>query len=190
MKTKVCSICNKEKPLSSYYKNNNYKDGLMSKCKKCFFNKDRIAYMKKYRKDNREQIKIYQGKYFIENKEKVRKLKRDWHKKNDYKYNTIENKIRNSESRKELYKKRISAWIDILSKHNYTKCKICGFNEDFCAIDLHHINGNPNKIIFSRYYKNKVTKERIDYILKETIPLCANCHRMIHHSEKYKNYKF
>ena len=36
MKTKVCSNCNKELPLSEFYRHPTMKDGFVGKCKECY----------------------------------------------------------------------------------------------------------------------------------------------------------
>lgn len=46
-KTKLCTVCNKEKSVDNFYKNSKSKDGLGHRCKNCF---------KLYYKNNRELI--------------------------------------------------------------------------------------------------------------------------------------
>jgi len=55
---KVCSKCGRSLPLSEFYKNKNYKDGLRSHCKNC-----RKEYQKEYRKTHKEQQKEYKKEY-------------------------------------------------------------------------------------------------------------------------------
>jgi hypothetical protein len=53
IETKVCTNCGVEKPISEFYKNKNIRDGFTCWCKKC----DSDSH-KKYRKNNKEIIKI------------------------------------------------------------------------------------------------------------------------------------
>ena len=53
MKTKVCSSCNQEFPISEFYAQSDHKHGVMSMCKKCFnqfcierWRKRKIKYVK------------------------------------------------------------------------------------------------------------------------------------------------
>ena len=50
IKTKVCTTCGKELPLSEFYQNKMYSDGLTCKCKECA-----RQYNKEYSKRKREE---------------------------------------------------------------------------------------------------------------------------------------
>lgn len=51
------------------------------------------------------------------------------------------------------------------------KCQICGFAEDFCALDFHHINGDDKK---TKNFIGQVKKYPWLFAL-----VCSNHHRMI-----------
>ena len=57
MKTKVCSKCQEEKPLSEYTKNKKCKFGVNSFCKICKSKQNKI-----WREQNKERIKIREEK--------------------------------------------------------------------------------------------------------------------------------
>tara|TARA_R110000782_G_C14565636_1_gene386720 strand:+ start:48 stop:611 length:564 start_codon:yes stop_codon:yes gene_type:complete len=53
---KICAKCKEEKEFTEFYKNKTNKDGYFGHCKDCH-NKTGREYSKKYRKNNKEQIK-------------------------------------------------------------------------------------------------------------------------------------
>lgn len=69
MKTKICTICKKERELSLFSKHIRAKDGLHHDCKIC---------ASEYRKANKERIAIYNKQYEINNPEK----RKEWVMKN------------------------------------------------------------------------------------------------------------
>jgi len=73
MKTKICSRCKKEKPITEFYKDKNTKDGLTCWCKEC-----KEEYGKKYCQKNKEKTRKYKRKYnreyYQNNKERIREL--------------------------------------------------------------------------------------------------------------------
>lgn len=74
-KTKACSKCGEEKPLTEYNKDKRMKDGLRKFCRVCG-----KAYYRKYREENPEKVIAYRKKWKKENREKVRADKRKWAK--------------------------------------------------------------------------------------------------------------
>jgi hypothetical protein len=92
METKVCSKCEKEKPLLEYNVCSRVKDGRKAECRECqrisgkkyrFENKEKIKeYNTKWNKENQEYYKKYFEEYYTVNydKEKERKLK--WSREN------------------------------------------------------------------------------------------------------------
>ena len=56
------------------------------------------------------------------------------------------------------------------------KCNICGYNKNFAALELHHINGKDKE--------EKLLSRSLIYleqIIGKLQLLCANCHREKHH---------
>lgn len=86
MKTKICSKCGKEKPITEFYKDKSSKDGLYYWCKECSckHNKERyrknkkkiIEYIKKYRRDN--PIKVWCKDTIRNHKQKRYKVLFNW----------------------------------------------------------------------------------------------------------------
>jgi len=74
MKTKVCSKCKKEKPLSEFYKDKATRDGLHSWCKVCKDTRQRKWFQKNIEKQ-RERLRPYHRRWRKEHKEKVRNWK-------------------------------------------------------------------------------------------------------------------
>tara|TARA_R100001510_G_C7580348_1_gene153575 strand:+ start:79 stop:801 length:723 start_codon:yes stop_codon:yes gene_type:complete len=91
-KTKVCSKCKDEKPITEFNKDKGNKDGHRSNCKVCRRksqkkhyedNREKIkARSKKYREENREKVKARRKKYYEENLEKVRASQKKYYEEN------------------------------------------------------------------------------------------------------------
>lgn len=81
MKSKICTKCGIEKPLSEFYNRKQTKDGKRSACKDCinFSNK-------KWINENREKYSQYQRKYLKENKEHFAGLRKKYRKENPERY--------------------------------------------------------------------------------------------------------
>ena len=88
MKTKVCTKCGEEKPLSKYYKQKGGKFGVKAKCKSCASNEDRLYYEKNrearlaYYQNNKEKIKIYSESYRETNRGVIREKYRKHYEEN------------------------------------------------------------------------------------------------------------
>lgn len=94
MKTKVCTKCGRELPLSDFYNNKSKKDGKASDCKYCY---------KEYNEANKEKIKEKRKEYYEKNKEKFK----EYYKNNEdhYKKYYESNKERKKEYDKEYREK-------------------------------------------------------------------------------------
>lgn len=75
--TKTCSDCKAEKPFSEFNKNGSRKDGLQANCKACKRDR-RLAdaesiseYQKNYRRENREDLKVWHRQNYEENREQI-----------------------------------------------------------------------------------------------------------------------
>lgn len=63
-------------------------------------------------------------------------------------------------------------------------CSICGYNKHPKAIDFHHLDKNEKASSISKLWRcpNKREKE-----LEKCIPVCSNCHRIIHYEQENFN---
>lgn len=109
----------------------------------------------KCKKKRRERQKEYSGSHYQRNKEKVR--------------------ARSAENRKRYR----AAWVQYKSEQ---KCSHCGFSHP-AVIDFHHTDPKPddekiNKLTSGGQFE-KARKEAEE----KCIPLCANCHRILHWNE-------
>jgi hypothetical protein len=109
MKTKKCTVCLKNKKLTSFYKKKGGKFGLDAKCKSCVslyhkqhFQKNKTSilqsrskYMNEYRKNNKNYTSEYNRNYYEKNKKEIlrykasleyRKLQREY-ERNKYQNN-------------------------------------------------------------------------------------------------------
>lgn len=77
MKTKICSKCREEKPLSEFRKDKTKKDGYYSSCKKCckgFYQKNIVKYQTiscEYYQNNKDYVKKRNKKYNKKYPEKI-----------------------------------------------------------------------------------------------------------------------
>jgi len=83
LKTKICTVCTKEKSVDDFYKNKNSKDGLTCECAECI--KKRVTAWRnanpdkklkgdrRRRRNNKEKISKQQHDWYEANKEKVKK---------------------------------------------------------------------------------------------------------------------
>jgi uncharacterized protein with PIN domain len=57
---KICSKCNEELPLASFYENNKSADKHTTRCKKCI-----IKYQTAYRNNNKDKVKKTKHDYYV-----------------------------------------------------------------------------------------------------------------------------
>ena len=97
----------------------------------------------------------------------------------------LERQIKNEESKLEKsgVKRNREEWYLYLKEKGLTKCKICGYDKCFAAIEFHHKNPAEKKSIMGFMMNQRITIKAIEE-LEKTIPLCANCHREMHHMLK------
>ena len=99
MSIKICNKCNISKELENFSKHKYSKDGYENKCKSC-----RSEYSKKRSKEkpiNKEQLKIRNKEYYVNNKEKVKSLTKNYRSNNkdkiqEYNENNKESRIKYS----------------------------------------------------------------------------------------------
>ena len=89
---KICKKCGEEKELEEFSKDKYSKDGFTDSCKEC---------RNKYKKENREQLRINAKKYRIKNKEKLKIDRKIYYKKNK-KEKIIKPSDINSKNRKKI----------------------------------------------------------------------------------------
>ena len=92
MKTKVCTKCGEDKPLTEFYRDSRRSDGLTSSCKKCNnflkaeYRKANPEKMKArdaaYHKANLEKKKAYWSEYYKANQEKLKAYWAEYYKAN------------------------------------------------------------------------------------------------------------
>ena len=87
------------------------------------------------------------------------------------------------QTRKRFEERVWQEWFLYLKQHDLMRCKFCGFDKCFAAIDYHHIDAKEKKASMHSLFTCSITSERIKE-LEKTIPLCANCHRELHHGIK------
>lgn len=115
--TKPCSDCNKELPLSSYYKNKRHPDGRASFCKECQSERNKVNYL-----NNSEKIRAKTSEYYKKNKDILlnkankRQSKRI---KEDPKYKLIRN-LRN----RLYYSLKNHGWEKSVHLKEYVGCDI------------------------------------------------------------------
>jgi hypothetical protein len=104
-------------------------------------------------------------------KRKNREYHRKWYQKNKKKH--ISTSYRNK-------KKHKRKWVEFKKS---LCCEYCGYSH-FAVIDFHHIDKKDKKNV-NQLVKDGLFKQAYEEI-KKCIPLCANCHRILHYEEKQK----
>lgn len=62
-------------------------------------------------------------------------------------------------------------------------CQRCGYKEDSCALEFHHLN--PDEKLFTIGRRPSVARSKLDEEIAKCCILCSNCHKVItHRSEK------
>ena len=69
------------------------------------------------------------------------------------------------------------------------KCKKCGYNKNYAALEFHHLNQNEKEFDWSRLKLrswDSIVKE-----LKKCMLVCSNCHRELHNpQQEYETLRF
>lgn len=74
---KTCRRCSQEKPLAEFHKETRSSDGVKPYCKNCIKKEG-----EKYRKKNKEEIKIKKKQYYLKNKESINNRKKQHYQDN------------------------------------------------------------------------------------------------------------
>jgi len=92
------------------------------------------------------------------------------------------NKERHKETTRRNQRRYRDEWEEFKGKQ---KCFKCEFSHP-AAIDFHHINRNdPDKLRVNQLVSQKSYKKAIKEATEKCIPLCSNCHRILHWEEHY-----
>ena len=81
---------------------------------------------------------------------------------------------------------RAARWaerIEYINSKKRVPCADCGGEFPEYCMDFHHIVDKPylNRVSIKNYLKDRSVK-RIDEELDKCVVVCANCHRIRHHS--------
>jgi hypothetical protein len=82
-------------------------------------------------------------------------------------------------TKRELRKKNQN-WLLNFKKEG--KCSMCN-NEDYRALEFHHINSKQKDFSISYMRNNSFSLEKMKEEIKKCVILCANCHRITHWQE-------
>ena len=104
-----------------------------------------------------------------ENKDKLRKYRRTWYKKNA-----------------EVAKDRVTARRKLLKKwfkelKSELRCVNCGENDPAC-IEFHHKDPSVKESTLNKAIHNGWSVQHVKEELRKCDPMCANCHRKLHFS--------
>jgi predicted HNH restriction endonuclease len=104
---------------------------------------------------------------------KQREYSRRWYLKN------TERAKKDSEQRRRGTKAR---WLAYRAKQS---CAHCGFSHP-AVIDFHHIIRDGKRSVNDLAVKQNNVREAIQEAEEKCIPLCANCHRILHFDERQR----
>ena len=151
---KWCSKCQSIKKLDKSPPRRAAHDGHDYRCKDCHKESS-----EKWKKENPDKYRLSKKKTYLKYREKEIKRSKD-------------NRI-----------KQRSKWMDIVRLKGMDKCSRCGFDKHFCAIDFHHTDPYEKDFKIAQIIDTKPTTAKIAE-LDKCIPLCANCHRILHHGDE------
>jgi 5-methylcytosine-specific restriction endonuclease McrA len=144
METKICRKCKREFPATTeyFYKDNNVKCGLRSRCKECDI-KSKRSTMKKYYENNKEKIAEYQKEYKKNNFERFDRYKKRYKKPRKIRIRQFTKKdIRNILNQKYIARKKnlestltTLDWEEI-KKDFKNECAYCG---EKTSLEIEHI---------------------------------------------------
>lgn len=156
MKTKICTKCKKELPLTEFYKGND-RNSLAFNCKKCQQKQHRQYVIK-----NRKNVKIRQQRWQLKNKDSVRKWHQIYNKsaRGIFKATKARAKVRNIPF--DISKTEFIAWYNKQPK----VCVYCNRNENDTFLDT---NKNIQRLTLDR--KNN----KNGYTLKNLVLCCYRC---------------
>ncbi len=78
---------------------------------------------------------------------------------------------------KYIWQRKVRAWFMAYKKRQC--CTQCG-NADYRVIEFHHEHKHDKDFCIGDYLKRH-SIERVKQELAKCIPLCANCHRIVHY---------
>ena len=120
---KICTKCNIKKPFSDFHKDRTTKTGVRSWCKQCIsVDPKKIARVKKRYQENKEEIKKKRKEWYYSNIDKVKETGRKYRDRPGHKERVYNNNLMR------MYGIDINRYNQILESQNYT-CAICGSTE-------------------------------------------------------------
>ena len=171
---------------------------------------ERKIAMRKYYREHAEEIKAYQRRYYEENKERVKARERKYahqhleeskprrmayqrryrlenpdynrdHCRNYY----VEHRTQEIERKTELGLKRRRKLDDFKAT---LKCSKCGQSFPNCpsVIEFHHTGKDAKLARISELMVKGASSKRLQAEIAKCIPVCANCHRILHDDERQK----
>ena len=170
---RVCTICNKKKPISEYYKRGN--GGFYAECKECqlkkqneyhWNNRDKILERKRaYNARVKEKYKTYFKDYYKDNKQKIINRVNRWKKDNPEKFNI--QRI-TTEQRRRARKRKLE---NNFSKNDWEICK-----------DYFRDNNGVLRCAYCGKELKRATQEHFipiskggNYIKSNILPVCLSC---------------
>jgi len=170
---KQCSKCKIIKDESTFYKDSTKKDKLASNCKQCHAKTDAIRYRR-----NKDSIKQYNQKYYLENKITIQEQQKRWYNENKDWYRQKEIIEYNSKYRE---MNRIKALIIMGGC-----CEQCRkIPKQLRKLHFHHIEyKNGKRDIGIRLYKRIINRNTHGLKL-----LCIRCHSILHKKGGYLKYQ-
>ncbi len=82
---------------------------------------------------------------------------------------------------KNVLKEKRRSFIDM--KKVESGCRDCGIR-DVRVLEFHHIEGNTKDFAIADYYYHQYGEERLLIEMAKCEILCANCHRILHYTQK------
>lgn len=139
---------------------------------------------------NKEEMRVYSGQHYLNNKEKRLKQCKQWVKNNPEKVRKNQEQWRKDNPEKwreygrEGYrkrKKRIRLYVDDYKLSR--GCSVCGYNKCAAALDFHHEGDDKEFDIGTGMH---CSFKKLQEEMKKCMVLCRNCHSELHDKERKK----
>ncbi len=114
----------------------------------------------------------------LKDKELARKRQKEYSRKW-----YLENREAAIAANKKVRRRKRGEWAEFKAKHS---CTHCGFSHP-AVIDFHHVIRTNKRSVNKLAVIDKNVTEAIKEATEKCIPLCSNCHRILHWEEHKKN---
>lgn len=170
---KKCVKCELEQNIVEFYKRSTSKDGHRNTCKLC-----EKTYQSKYKRENKEKLKIRDNQYYIDNKEHIQKIHKEYYVDNTEKVKLYHREYRSkNENRIKKYYQENKEELDVKNREyvlrNYEKVR-----------EYKRLYQQENSVEINEYkkawFKNRYNNDlnfKLNYICRNVLKRCLKSNK-------------